>query len=126
MSIVSEERATTMRLLTRFLASPEWTKMRKVSGYRPGVPLVACEWDESIGTVMARLRAARPEAMALIAVRRDRELIFLAAEPSLPEETEGDVHPDSSIGMLCEDLKRSKSWSIRITKTSSVRALVSA
>lgn len=125
-TVVSAERAKTARLIAVHMASRAWRLTALANDYPAGTPIVACEWEETVGEVMVRTRAARPSSMALIAIRKGNELKFMAVEPSEPGTASGKVNPASSIGMFFQALEQSGSWTVQITAGTTARALASA
>lgn len=126
MSAVTRDRATTARLITRYLTTPEWRTIMKLNDYRPGTPLIACEWDEPIGDVMDRVGASRPTNSAFLAIRRDETLLWMGVEPAPQEPCEGTVGDSSTIGMLYDAVSQSKTWTVRVTNSATARVLVAA
>lgn len=125
-TVIGAERAKTARLVAAHLASRAWRTAVRLNDYPAATPIVACEWDETVGDVMARTRAARPSSIAVIAIRRGDELKFMAVEPTEPGSASGKVSPASSIGMFYQALEQSGSWTVQITASTTARALAIA
>lgn len=130
------DRVKSGRLAVRFLADPEVRESFRRASVPSDAPVIVCEWDTSMGEVMAMIKRAvattpKDPEHAIIAFRRDEDMHTIIATSSKIQIlgdyiSASDVHANSSIGHVYEALEPNKRWQFDfVSKASAEPAVVS-